>query len=158
MTARLLEVGHIGRAHGVRGELYVDLLTDRHERLAVGARLKAGGRWLTVGAARAVGSRWLVQFDECADRTSAELLTGTALLAEELSDLGGGLYVHQLIGARVVDTDGREFGRCAAVVANPAHDLLELDDGSLVPAVFVVSAESGRVVIDPPQGLFELGE
>ena len=48
------------------------------------------------------------------------------------------------------------LGRCTAVVANPAHDLLELDSGALVPIVFVVSNEPGRVVIDPPEGLFDL--
>jgi 16S rRNA processing protein RimM len=42
-----------------------------------------------------------------------------------------------------------------AVEANPAHDLLVLDDGALVPVVFVVEHTPGRVVVDPPAGLLE---
>lgn len=154
----LREVGRIGRAHGIRGQVYVDLLTDRDERLAVGARVRAGEQWLTVASARPAGSRWLVQFDGCADRNAAELLANTPLLAEPLSDAPDGLYVHQLIGAEVVGLDGHAYGRCVAVVANPAHDLLELEDGSLVPTVFITASSDGHVVINPPEGLFDLRE
>lgn len=158
MTERLLEVGRIGRAHGVRGQVYVDLLTDRDERLAVGARLRAGQQWLTVVAARPAGSRWLVRFAGCDDRNAAEALVNTAVFAEPLVDAADGLYVHQLIGAQVIGQDGHEFGRCVAVIANPAHDLLELEDGSLVPTVFITSRSGGQVVISPPEGLFDLRE
>lgn len=158
MLDRLLEVGRIGRAHGIRGQVYVDLLTDRDERLAVGARLRAGERWLTVVNARPAGSRWLVQFEGCADRNAAELLVSTVLFAEPLADDADGLYVHQLIGAEVVGADGHSYGRCVAVVANPAHDLLELEDGSLVPTVFITAASDKQIVINPPEGLFDLGE
>ncbi len=154
----MFEVGRIGRAHGIRGQLYVDLLTDRDERLAIGARLKAGEKWLTVVKARAAGSRWLVQFEGCDDRNAAELLVGAALFAEPLPDTGEGLYVHQLIGADVVGPDGRSYGRCVAIVANPAHDLLELEDGALVPTVFITSTSDDKIVINPPEGLFDLGE
>ncbi len=153
-----MEVGRIGRAHGIRGLVYVDLLTDRDERLAVGARLRAGEKWLTVAGARRADSRWLVQFEGCSDRNAAELLSTAALFAEPLVDDADGLYVHQLIGSEVVGPDGRRYGRCVAVVANPAHDLLELEDGSLVPNVFITVSGDGRVVIDPPEGLFDLGE
>jgi 16S rRNA processing protein RimM len=158
VTDRLLEVGRIGRTHGVRGQLYVDLLTDREERVAAGARLLAGERWLTVASARRAGSRWLVQFVGCDDRNAAELLVNAPLLAEPLPDPVDGLYVHQLIGGEVVGPEGDSFGRCVAIVANPAHDLLELDDGSLVPTVFITARFDGRIVIDPPPGLFDLGE
>lgn len=158
MPDRLLEVGRIGRAHGVRGQVYVDLLTDRAERLAPGARLRAGERWLVVVSARPAGSRWLVQFEGCADRNAAESLVNTALLAEPLADDAEGLYVHRLIGADVVGPDGHSYGRCVAVVANPAHDLLELEDGSLVPTVFITAANDQQIVINPPEGLFDLGE
>ena len=158
MSEPLLEVGRIGRAHGVRGQVYVELLTDRDERIAVGARLRAGEKWLTVVSARPAGSRWLVQFEGCVERNGAELLVNTALFAEPLVADPDGLYVHQLIGAQVVGQDGHVYGRCVAVVANPAHDLLELEDGSLVPTVFITSASEGQVVINPPEGLFDLGE
>lgn len=151
----LLEIGRIGRAHGVRGAVMVTLSTDRTERLAVGARLQCRGRWLTVASATAHTRRWLVRFAELGDRSEAEALAGATLLAEPLSDPDA-LWVHELIGARVVETDGTERGTCVAVVDNPAADLLELDTGALVPVVFVESAADGVIVIDPPDGLFDL--
>ena len=56
----------------------------------------------------------------------------------------------------VLLADQRVVGSCVAVLANPAADLLELDTGALVPAVFVVEQQPGRVIIDPPDGLFDL--
>lgn len=151
----LLEVGRTGRAHGVRGELYVDLVTDRVERLAPGAQLLLGERWLTVESSRPAGSRWLVRFEGVADRTAAEALASQVLRAEKLknSSSNSELWVHELIGSDVVDLAGRGCGRCVAVVANPAADLLELENGDLVPVVFVVRVAAGVVVIDPPEGL-----
>ncbi len=153
----LLEVGRIGRAHGIRGDLYVELITDRTERVAVGARLQGRGKWLTVESARPAGSRWLIHFAGLADRTAAEAYVNTPLLAQPLPELSeDGMYVRDLIGAEVVGVDGQVYGRCVAVVANPAHDLLELESGALVPVVFVVDVGSARVTIDPPEGLFDL--
>lgn len=152
----LLEVGRTGRPHGVRGDLYIDLLTDREERLAVGSRLQAGGRWYTVERAKRAGTRWLVHLEGIDDRTAAEPLVNLALLAEPLPTPADGLYVHLLIGSEVVDTEGVVLGTCTSVIANPAHDILELSNGGLVPVVFVVEASPGRVVIDPPDGLFDL--
>ena len=153
----LLEVGRIGRPHGVRGEVYVDLSTDREDRLAVGSRLLVRGQELTVVAARPSNGRWLVHFEGLGDRTGAERLTGAPALAEPVDDPEA-LWVHDLIGSRVVETDGTERGRCVSVVANPADDLLELDSGALVPVTFVVSCVDGVTTIDPPAGLFDLAE
>lgn len=151
----LLEVGRIGRAHGVRGAVMVSLSSDRTERLEPGTRLQCRGRWLTVESATPHTRRWLVRFSELTDRAAAEALGGAALLAEPLDDPDA-LWVHQLVGAAVVETDGTERGRCTAVVANPAADLLELDSGALVPVVFVRSFDDGVILIDPPEGLFDL--
>lgn len=152
----LLEVGRIGRAHGVRGDVYVDLLTDRTERLAVGSRLFASGRWLNVTQSRALPQRWLVHFEGVDDRTAAERLTTSVLYAEPL-DEPDTIWVHQLIGARVRDVDGVDRGTCVAVLQNPANDLIELDSGALVPVIFVTEVtDDGVVVVDPPDGLFEI--
>lgn len=156
----MLEVGRLGRAHGVHGELYVDLITDRTERLAEGARLLAGDDWLVVVAARRAGERWLVRFDGIDDRTVAERFAGRRLAAEPLPSTSDDLYVHDLVGIEVVGIDGQRHGRCTSVVANPAHDLLELEGGALVPVVFVRGIEGTgddrRILIDPPEGLFDL--
>jgi len=152
----LLEVGRIGRAHGVRGDVLVHLTTDRVERLAAGSRLKAGERWLTVTAASRSNDRWRVHFEGVDDRSAAEALARVVLAAEPIDDPDT-LWVHQLIGAEVVEVAGTPRGRCVAVIDNPAADLLELESGALVPATFVVSFGDGIVTIDPPEGLFELG-
>jgi 16S rRNA processing protein RimM len=156
-TDELREVGRIGRAHGVRGDVYVVLITDRAERLAPGARLCAGSQWLTVVESRQQQKRWLVHFDGVEDRTAAEKLTNHVLLAEALDDdHDDGLWVHDLIGSRVVDQQGVDRGLCVAVLDNPAHDMLELDTGALVPVTFVLTCSGGLTTIDPPEGLFDL--
>jgi 16S rRNA processing protein RimM len=154
----LREVGRIGRAHGVRGEVYVSLITDRVERIAPGARLLAGSQWLTVAESREQQrQRWLVRFDGVDDRTAAEKLTNAILVAEPLvDDSDDALWVHDLIGSRVVDRQGVDRGTCVAVIDNPAHDILELDSGALVPVTFVVTCSGGVTTIDPPEGLFDL--
>ena len=157
-TDALREVGRIGRAHGVQGELYVTLITDRVERLAPGARLLAGTQWLTVAESRLQPQRWLVRFVGVGDRTAAEKLTNSVLQAEPI-DVDGdddALWVHELIGSRVVDQHGVDRGTCVAVIDNPAHDILELDTGALIPVIFVVSCVDGVAIIDPPEGLFDL--
>ena len=153
----LLEVGRIGRAHGVRGDVLVHLTTDRVERLTAGSRLKAGERWLTVTAASRANDRWRVHFEGVDDRSAAEALARVVLAAEPIDDPDT-LWVHQLIGAEVVEVAGTSRGRCAAVIDNPAADLLELESGALVPVSFVVSFADGIITIDPPEGLFELAE
>ncbi|HZI44194.1 MAG TPA: ribosome maturation factor RimM [Ilumatobacter sp.] len=153
----LLEVGRIGRAHGVRGDVLVHLTTDRVERLTAGSRLKAGERWLTVTAASRANDRWRVHFEGVDDRSAAEALARVVLAAEPIDDPDT-LWVHQLIGAEVVEVAGMSRGRCVAVIDNPAADLLELESGALVPVSFVVSFADGIITIDPPDGLFELAE
>jgi 16S rRNA processing protein RimM len=153
------EVGRVGRAHGVRGEVYVKLITSRAERLAVGAALFAGDRVLTVSASRPVGERWLVRFAGIDDRDAAEALVNLVLRADPIDDDDDpdGLWVHRLIGAHVVDQHGVDRGECVAVLDNPAHDLLELASGFLVPVVFVTGLDAGVITVDVPDGLFELG-
>jgi len=150
-----LEVGRIGRAHGLAGEVRVELWSDEESRLAPGSVLRTARGPLTVAAARRHQRHYLVRFREVADRTGAEALRGLALTAPPV-ERPGTLWVHELIGAIVVDVNGRELGRVEAVEANPASDLLVLTSGGLVPLRFVVSHEPGaRVVVDVPPGLLE---
>ena len=152
-----LEVGRIGRAHGLHGEVTVVPITNRTERFAAGAVLFAGDRELRIASVRPHQDRWLVRFDGIADRDGAESLRNKVLTAEALGDLPEGEHwVHELIGSVVRDRAGAEIGRVSAVEANPAHDLLVLDTGALVPIVFVVSHDDDVVVIDPPEGLLDL--
>jgi 16S rRNA processing protein RimM len=152
--AGLLEIGQIRRAHGVRGDVIVELASDRPERVAAGARWFAGDGWLTVVAARRHQDRWLVTLAEVEDRSFAQRYTNTTVYAEPVDDPDE-LWVHDLIGSEVVEVSGRSRGLCVAVVDNPAADLLELDSGALVPVVFVTERRHGTIVIDPPLGLFD---
>jgi len=158
MAPSRLEVARIGRAHGLLGEVAVTFTSNRPERTSVGARLYAGDRELVITAARRHQGRWLVQFDDVRDRTQAEQLLGTVLTVDIADDdyAGDDLWVHELIGCTVVDRDGRQLGTVASVEANPAHDLLVLDGGGLIPIVFVTEHAAGRIVVDVPDGLFEL--
>ena len=152
-----LEVGRVGRAHGLRGEVHVVAITNRAERFERGSRLFVGGRELEVVSARASGSGFVVQFAGVTDRDAAEALRGLTVEGEPLGDAPEGeLWVHELIGAEMRDRAGARIGRVESVQANPAHDLLVLDSGALVPAVFVVDHEPGVVVVDLPDGLLDL--
>ena len=150
----LLEVGRVVRAHGLRGEVVVDLVTDRAERVAPGSRLQTDTGPVTVASSRPHQGRHIVTFEGVVDRAGAEALVGAALRAEAVDDPDA-VWVHDLIGSVVREADGTERGRVVSVLANPAHDQLVLDSGALVPSVFVVSCEGGVTVIDPPEGLFD---
>jgi len=139
-------VGIIGRAHGIKGEVSIDVRTDEPElRFAHGAVLRpeAGGAALTVATRRDHSGRLLVRFRECPDRTAVERLRGTVLVvdvAAESRPTGDGedFYDRQLTGLRVFDHAGTEVGTVADVVHLPEQDLLEVTTSSgtrLVPFV-----------------------
>jgi len=152
----MLEVGRITKAHGLRGEVIVSLVTDRLERLEHGSVLRSGDRTLEVEASRPHQKHFIVSFVGVLSREEAEALQGSTLQAEPLDDPEE-LWVHEVIGAPVQSVDGSEVGVVDAVQANPASDLLVLDSGALVPVRFVVERrDDGTVVIDPPEGLFDL--
>ncbi|QFU87470.1 ribosome maturation factor RimM [Amycolatopsis sp. YIM 10] len=166
-------VGRVAKAHGITGELAVDVRTDSPEqRFAVGAVVLArprGGRAreLTVAAARSHSGRLLVRFEQVPDRTAAEELRG-ALLLGDTADLPptedpDEFYDHQLEGLRAELTDGTEVGTVLEVVHSPGGELLSLDrDGATVLVPFVkaivpvVDVAGGRVVLDPPEGLLDV--
>ena len=151
----MLEVGRVTKAHGVRGEVVVSLVTDRMERLAPDSILYTDGRALRVVASRPHQKHHIVSFDGVTTREAAEQLHGAVLHAEPLEDESE-LWVHDLIGCVVVNPHGDRLGTIEAVQANPASDLLVLDTGALVPVVFVVSHDAGAVLVDLPEGLLEL--
>ncbi|HTV12675.1 MAG TPA: hypothetical protein VME20_12530 [Acidimicrobiales bacterium] len=158
----LLEVGYVGRPHGLRGEVVVRLVSNVEDRLAPGATLHARDGTLVVETARPLASgrgaqlsQWVVRFAGISSREGAEPLTGASLLAEPKAG-GEALWVHEIIGSEVVGVDGQRHGLVLSVEANPASDLLVLGSGALVPLRFVVASEPGRLTVDVPAGLFEL--
>lgn len=152
----MLEVGRIVKPHGIRGEVAVEVVTNRPEqRFAPGVVLASDRGPLEVLTGRPHQNRWLVTFAGVEDRTGAEALRGVVLRAAEPLEEEGALWVHELVGAEVVGLDGRSHGVVEAVEANPASDLLVLAGERLVPLVFVVDHQPGRIVIDPPAGLLD---
>ncbi|MGJ6981211.1 ribosome maturation factor RimM [Aestuariimicrobium soli] len=164
-------VGVIGRAHGIRGDLTIDLRTDEPERrFATGSVLTAvqgtTRRALTVAHARWHSSRLLVTFDEVADRTDAEALRGAELEvrvpADERPTDEGEYYDRQLVGLLAVTSDGDEIGRVTHVVHLAEQDLLALDVAGterLVPFVTALVPEvdlaAGTLTIVPLPGLLD---
>ena len=159
-------LARIGRAHGLRGEVALDLRTDvPAERLTVGAVLAtepAGPGPLTVATVRTLHDRWFLTFAEATDRSAAEKLRGVELLVESgESAEDDAWYPHELAGLRAEHVDGRLLGTVAGLEHLPAHDMLVLVETSgartLIPFVRaivpVVDVAGGRVVLDPPGGL-----
>ena len=126
-------VGIIGRAHGIRGDVGIDLRTDEPERrFGPGTRLRieGGERSLTIAQTRDHSGRLLARFEECPDRTTAESLRGAVLVLDVAADERPvdeeEYYDRQLTGLRVLDHTGNEVGSIAEVVHLPGQDLLEI--------------------------------
>lgn len=161
-----LTVATVGRAHGLRGEVAVDVRTDTPaERFAVGTVLRtvpATAGPLTVTRARDQQGRWYLTFAEASDRTAAELLRGVELVVEvDASDEEDAWYPYELAGLRVELGDGTVVGEVVGLEHLPAQDALVVretgGERTLVPFVRaivpVVDVPGGRVVLDPPRGL-----
>lgn len=147
MTRRWVGVGRVGRAHGLDGSFVVESPSDDPERLAPGARVYAGREPVTVVAAKRAGGRLVVRLDRPVERGAA-----LELPAEELPALEEGeFYAFQLVGAAVVDGEGRPAGRVADVAPGVANDVLELDSGLALPlvedCVLEVDLDHGRIVV-----------
>lgn len=174
-ASETLLVARVGKPHGLRGEVTVQVHTDvPHLRFVPGIVLltePAARGPLTVLAARRHGTVQLLSFEGVSDRAGAEGLRGTRLLLDladddpdDPDDLDEGWYADDLVGLDVLLRDGSDVGRVTALHLREAQDLLEVgfpDGGSaLVPFVeeIVVEVEpgSGWIIIDPPPGLLEL--
>ncbi|MEV6271021.1 ribosome maturation factor RimM [Kribbella sp. NPDC051936] len=130
----LVTVGRIGRAHGIKGEVGIDVRTDEPDRrFADGAVLVTDAkvsRRLTVAASRWHSGRLLVKFAEVPDRTAAEQLRNLLVQCEvpddERPEDPEEYYDRDLIGLAVRTTDGVEVGEVTDVVHLPSQDLLEI--------------------------------
>jgi 16S rRNA processing protein RimM len=170
----LLVVGRIGRAHGIRGDVTMEVRTDAPElRFAPGAVLRTDPESagpLTVESARMHSGRLLVRFEGVSDRTGAEALR-EILIVIDADDTGPAgepdedvWWDHELLDLEARTSEGQLLGLVADVLHTPAGELLSIrrPDGAelLVPFVSefvpVVDVPAGRVVVDPPAGLLEL--
>ena len=151
-----LEVGKIDKPHGVHGDVVVTLLSDRTERLDVGAVLfRDDGFQFTVNKSRPHQHRSIVEFGEIRGREAADAARGTMLFGDPIDDPDT-VWIHDLISAPVIDTDGNELGVVESVLENPASDILILGDEKMIPLTFFVEQrDDGTIMVDPPVGLFD---
>jgi 16S rRNA processing protein RimM len=171
-----LVVGHVTRAHGTKGEVFVWPLTDRPaEVFARGTVLIAGDEeggpgdaeeTVTVEGSRAFKRGILLKLAGVDDRNTAEVFARRYLLVARvsLSPLAEDeVYYHQLLGLEVVTSEGEAVGRVREVFETEPAYLLEVrgpEKVHLIPfterVIRKVDVEAGRVVIKPPPGLLEL--
>jgi 16S rRNA processing protein RimM len=150
-----LPVGRIGRPHGVRGEVTLVPLVDDddNEHFAVGSVFHVGSGSLEISASRRHRQGWLLRFVGVESRDDAESLRGTVLSIDEADENAEQV---DLVGLEVRDRAGTLLGSVLGVEPNPAHDILVLADGVMIPMPFVVGVSPGVVTVDPPDGLLEL--
>jgi 16S rRNA processing protein RimM len=156
-----LRIGLVRSAHGVKGALRVELLTDFPDRFAPGREVAVAGRRLRVARSAEQPDGLLVSFDGIDDRNAAELLVGAycTVPLEDARALPADQYYHfQLVGLRVFDVrSDRQLGEVAEVLSYPANDVLRVTDGShevLIPmvrsVVRAIAPSEGRITVDLP--------
>ena len=172
-----LVVGHLNKAHGTKGEIFVWPLTDHPEgSFAPGVILYVGDETgnapdstrtsLVVQSARPFRRGYLLRLDGVESRDEAEALQGSYVLrpTEELEGVEEGeFFYHQLLGMKVVTVDGSDVGEVVEVFELRPADLLEVKGASkthfipfLSSIVREIDTEASTLVIDPPAGLLDL--
>jgi 16S rRNA processing protein RimM len=143
----LVNVGRVGKPHGLDGSFFVERGSEERERFAVGAKLHVDGEPATVVASKSSRGRPVIRLDREAPR-GADL----AVPREELPPPGEDEYYEfQLVGLVAEEEGRRALGRVTAVLPGPANDVLELDSGLLLPlvaaCVLKVDLDGGRIMI-----------
>jgi 16S rRNA processing protein RimM len=142
-------VGRVGRPHGVVGAFVVENASDEPERFALGAVVLAGGQEARVEESKRAGGRLVIRLDRPVERGTVLEVPRSALgpLEEDT------YYVFQLVGLEVVEDGGRSLGRVRDVASYAANDVLELEDGTLLPMVEAcvreVDLDGRRILVAP---------
>jgi 16S rRNA processing protein RimM len=167
----LVVVGRVGPARGVRGDVFVEPWTDApDERFAPGSVVQtepAGAGPLTVESSSSASGKLVVHFLGVDDRPAAEALRGTELVIpaadRPVLDDPDEFYDSDLVGLAAATVDGTDLGPVTDVVHAGGASYLVVRVGDrerLVPFVAAVvptvDVGGGRVVIDAPEGLFDL--
>jgi 16S rRNA processing protein RimM len=145
-----VQVGRVGRPHGLGGAFVVEDASEADERFAVGGTVRAGGEPARVVERKRSGGRLVIRLDRKVER-GAPLEVARA----ELPPTGDAdsYYVFELVGLEVEEEGGRALGRVANVAPAPANDVLELDSGLALPLVGAcvqdVDLERGRILVAP---------
>ena len=158
-----LNVGRIGRAHGILGEATIEVRTDEPQtRFAIGAKLITDQGNLVVSSARVHNGILLLGFEGITDRNAVEKLRNTLLYAEvdidQPSENEDDYHIQQLIGLAAVLADGSNYGTVADVLNLPAQDCLVIKTETgevLIPFVRqlvpTVDLDRKLIVVNPPE-------
>ena len=142
-----VSVGRVGRPHGLNGSFVVEEASEAPERLAAGAVVHVSGEPATVVESKRSGGRIVIRLDRSVPR-GASLEVPSAELPPAEAD---SYYVFELIGLSVEEEGGRRLGRIAGVEPGISNDVLELDNGLLLPlvedCVTYVDLDRGRIVV-----------
>lgn len=161
----LLEIGRIGKAHGIKGEATVEAWTDDPEnRFASGTKIKlSNGTDLEVSSIKFHSGTWLIGFVGINDRNEIEKLRNQTIFAEiDITDNAQDEYhLQQLLDCQVKSLNGTFLGKVIGLLKNPGQDLLQVNSGKqtvLVPMVKAIIKEINlsdkTIKLDPPLGLF----
>ena len=161
----LLEIGRIGKAHGIKGEATVEAWTDDPEnRFASGTKIKlSNGTHLEVSSIKFHSGTWLIGFVGINDRNEIEKLRNQTIFAEiDITDNAQDEYhLQQLLDCQVKSLNGTFLGKVIGLTKNPGQDLLQVYSGKqtvLVPMVKAIIKEINlsekTIKLDPPLGLF----
>jgi len=171
-----LVVGHLNKAHGTKGEIFVWPLTDHPEStFAPGVVLYLGDAkgelptdpgTVSIEASRAYRRGFLVRFEGVHDRRSGDHLLGSYVLRamEQIEELEEGeTFYHDLLGMEVVTVDGQLLGEVIEIYELKPADLLEIrgpEKDFMIPYIAEmiqsVDVSENRIVLDPPPGLLEV--
>lgn len=179
----MLVIGTIDNVHGLKGDVVVKLLSNVPERLELGSELfiqrdssqktpekipdEKVLEKITVKSSRKHKKKFVVKFEGIETRELAEELRSLTLFGHPLSSDSSddNLWLHEIVGCEVFDQNGKSHGKVSGLEINPASDLLVLESGALVPAVFIESytpndsedsaSPSGVIKIHAPSGLLD---
>lgn len=156
-------VGRIVTAHGVRGEVKVEPLSDFPERFSRGSRLWLDGVERVVQSGRWQRSQVIVKLAGIESRNDAETLRGKDLTVPNIAELPPGegvYYLHDIVGLRAVTRDGESLGEVYDVLSTGSNDVYvvrgergELLLPALDDVVIEVDVPGGRIVLDVPEGI-----
>ena len=144
-----VQVGRVGKPHGLEGAFVVEVASDDPKRFARGATLLVGGEPARVVESKRAGGRPVIRLDRDVPRG--------APIEVDRSDLPqpeeGSYYAFELVGLEVEEQGGERLGRVVEISSAPGNDVLELDSGIALPLVDAcvekVDLEAGRILVKP---------
>jgi 16S rRNA processing protein RimM len=160
--ATAVTVGRIIAAHGVRGEIKVEPLSDFPQRFEAGSRLWLDGEPYTVDRGRVQGRIVVLKLQGIDTRNQAESLHGKTLMAPEATRIEEPdvYYLHDILGAKVQDSAGQALGELVEVLSTGSNDVYvvrgprgELLLPALDDVVLEVDVKARRITVEVPDGL-----